>query len=455
VHKTLLPTYDVFDEYRYFEPGHECHVIEWRGLKLGLHVCEDMWNNEEQAPYHLYRQNPVDELAALGADLFVNVSASPFSIGKHDRRNALIEEICREHALPFIFVNQVGANTEIVFDGDSRVHGADGSQLLCAPSFEEALLYWESEQPGAECPVTHTDVEDLHDALVLGIGDYFNKTGAFNKTLVGLSGGIDSAVTCALAANALGPERVVGVTMPSRYSSTGSVEDSRKLAEALGIEFHNVAIGPAVNAFTEMLAGIFTGTQEGVAEENVQSRARGVTLMAISNKFDYLLLSTGNKSEMSVGYSTLYGDTNGGLAVLADVFKTQVYELARYINQRAGREVIPEATITKPPSAELRPDQTDQDTLPPYDVLDRVLALYIEDLLETDAIVDATGYDRSLVLDILRRVDRNEYKRRQVPPGIRVSAKAFGIGRRLPIVARWDREVLRQLANPAAHVLPD
>jgi len=455
VSKTLLPTYDVFDEYRYFEPAHERHVIPWRGLRLGLHVCEDMWNNEEQVPYHLYRENPISDLAAQGADLFINISASPFSLGKHHWRSTIIEEICREHGLPFVLVNTVGANTEIVFDGDSRVHAPDGTLIQCAPSFEEALVIWDTDAPAAPCPLSRTDMEDLHDALVLGIRDYVQKTGAFEKALIGLSGGIDSAVTCALAVNALGAERVVGVTMPSKYSSSGSVEDSRKLAEALGIELHTIPIMPAVSAFGEMLADVFAGTREDVTEENIQSRTRGVTLMAISNKFDYLLLSTGNKSEMAVGYTTLYGDTNGGLAVLADVFKTQVYELAHYINQRAGREVIPQSTITKPPSAELRPGQTDQDSLPPYEVLDRILKLYVEGWFETDAIVEMTGFDRALVLDVLRKVDRNEYKRRQVPPGIRVSYKAFGIGRRLPIVARWNREVVQGIADPAQHVLPE
>ncbi len=447
VRKTLLPTYDVFDEYRYFEPSPERHIVEWRGVRWGLHVCEDMWNNEEQAPYHLYDENPIDELAALGADIFINISASPFSLGKHDRRNAILREICREHGLPFVLVNTVGANTEIIFDGDSRVHAADGTRLCCAPSFEEHLMIWDWEHDTAPCPVRHDDIEDLHDALVLGIRDYFSKTPVFTKAILGLSGGIDSAVTCALAAEALGPAKVVGVTMPSKYSSSGSVEDSRVLAENLGIAFHEIPIVPAMEAFGGMLEDAFAGTQPGVAEENVQSRSRGLTLMALSNKFDYLLLSTGNKSEMAVGYVTLYGDTNGGVAVLSDVYKTQVYELAHYINRRAGRAVIPENTITKPPSAELRPDQKDEDSLPPYPVLDQILRHYIEDQMELDAIVAATGYERAFVHGILRSVDRNEYKRRQAPPGLRVSLKAFGIGRRLPIVMRWNRDVVREIAE--------
>ena len=445
VPKRLLPTYDVFDEYRYFEPGPPQPVVVWRGLRIGLHICEDMWNNEDWAPYHLYDENPIDELAAQGIDLFVNISASPFSLGKHDERSRIIEGICREHGVPFVYVNQVGANTELIFDGDSRVHAPDGSILLCAPSFQEALLIWDTEAGYAPYVHRRTEIEDLHDALVLGIRDYFYKTGAFEKVVLGLSGGIDSAVTCALAVAALGPERVVGVAMPSKYSSPESVEDALQLAENLGITFYTIPIMPAVTAFREMLHPVFDDLPEDVTEENIQARVRGVTLMALSNKFRYLLLSTGNKSEMAVGYVTLYGDTNGGLAVLADVYKTQVYRLARYINARAGRYVIPERILTKPPSAELRPGQKDTDSLPPYEVLDVILQRYIEYREEVDEIVAATGFDRALVADILRRVDRNEYKRRQTPPGLRVTGKAFGIGRRLPIVMRWNRAVLEEV----------
>ncbi len=442
IRKQLLPTYDVFDENRYFEPADTCTPFQWRGLKLGIHVCEDMWNNEEQAPYHLYDQNPIDALAAQGADLFINISASPFYVGKHAVRNRLIAENCQEHNLPFIYVNQVGANTEIVFDGDSRVHDAAGHLILSAPSFEEALLVW--DMAAASTPIAvagQSEVAQLHDALVMGIRDYFEKTDAFSRALVGLSGGIDSAVTCALAVHALGADRVVGVTMPSKYSSSGSVDDSVALAEAYGIPFHNIPIVPAVAAFDDMLAGVFDGTTPGVAEENIQARTRGLTLMALSNKFNYLLLTTGNKSEMSVGYATLYGDMNGGLAVLADVFKMQVFALAEYINEVAGRDMIPRNTITKPPSAELRPDQKDEDSLPPYPVLDEVLRLYIEEQLDLHQIVEAKGWEVDFVHDLLKKVDRNEYKRRQAPPGLRVSRKAFGVGRRLPIVMRWNRPV--------------
>ena len=437
VSKTLLPTYDVFDEYRYFEPCPERRVIEWGGGRLGVHVCEDMWNNEEQAPYHLYAANPIDELAALGVDLFVNLSASPYATGKPAERRLLIAESCREHGVPFVYVNQVGANTELVFDGDSQVQSAKGEVLWHAPLFEEAFGIWDTEAPGDPVRVEPEAVTaEIHDALVLGIRDYVGKTGdgVFTKALVGLSGGIDSAVTCALAVAALGPERVVGVTLPSAYSSSGSVDDSRQLAEALGIAFHEVSIRPAVDAFGQMLAPLFAGTEADVAEENIQARARGLTLMALSNKFRYLLLTTGNKSEMAVGYATLYGDMSGGLAVLSDVFKTEVYRLAEHINAGAGHDRIPRSTLTKPPSAELRPGQVDQDSLPPYDVLDAILLRYVEQHQAPAGIARETGYALALVERIARMVDRNEYKRRQAAPGLRISSKAFGVGRRVPIV---------------------
>lgn len=458
VFKTLLPTYDVFDEYRYFQVAEERHVVEWRGLKLGLHICEDMWNaalnlQGTKVDHHLYHIDPVDDLVRQGADVLINISASPYSLGKHERRNDLLGDVCRHHGVPFVLVNQVGANSEIVFDGDSRVHGSDGTRLLCADSFREDLVIWDMDEASGPCPRKHRDIEDLFDALALGLRDYFHKTGVFTKVVLGLSGGIDSAVTCAIAALALGPDKIVGVTMPSRYSSEGSIEDSRILAENLGIEFMQIPIEPAVSAFESMLEPAFSGAEPDVTEENIQSRTRGVTLMALSNKFGYLLLSTGNKSEVAVGYVTLYGDTNGGLALLSDVYKQQVYALAEFINEREGREVIPRSTIEKPPSAELRPGQKDQDSLPPYDRLDTILKHYVEDLYEIDAIVDRTGYDREEVGRILRMVDLNEYKRRQAPPGIRVSMKAFGIGRRLPIVMRWNRAEVAEIARRTEDVL--
>lgn len=451
VHKTLLPTYDVFDEGRHFAAASAWSVVKWRGLKLGLHICEDMWNSAAQAEYHLYEQNPIDRLASQGADLLINISASPFSRGRHQERTALIREICQQHPLPFLLVNQVGGNTELIFDGDSRVHGADGQMVRCGASFREDLLLWEMEAIHQPCRVERDDIADIHDAIALGLHDYFHKTGGFNKVVLGLSGGIDSAVTCALAVAALGAERVVGVTMPSAYSSSGSVEDSQALAENLGIEFHRIPIKPAIAAFDQMLEDVFADTEPGVAEENLQARSRGIVLMALSNKFDYLLLSSGNKSEVAVGYVTLYGDTNGGLAVLSDVFKTCVYELAQHINRRAGRTLIPENTITKPPSAELKPGQQDSDSLPPYEILDAILQRYISGQQDLEQIVAAVGCDRDLVLKILRQVDRNEYKRRQAPPGLRVTSKAFGIGRQMPIVMRWDRKI-RRLNAPGSRL---
>ncbi|MGA7304736.1 MAG: NAD+ synthase [Rhodothermales bacterium] len=433
--KILLPTYDVFDEYRYFEPGHACLPMVWKGLRLGVHVCEDMWNNESWSPYRRYSKNPVDELAEQNIDLFINISASPFAIGKIKERDGIIRDYCRRHRRPFVYVNQVGANTELVFDGSSCAFDSTGALQVRAASFREELVYW---TPGLD-PLKETprsDIVDLHDALVLGVRDYFHKTGIFKRAVVGLSGGIDSAVTCAIAATALGPDRVLGIAMPSRYSSEGSVSDAVALAENLGIELQSVPIEPAVASFNEMLSDLFAGTKPGVAEENIQARVRGATLMALCNKFSHLLLTTGNKSELATGYATLYGDMSGGLAVLSDVFKTQVYELAAYINERAGREVIPQSTITKPPSAELRPDQKDSDSLPPYEVLDDILSRYIEDAESRETIAMA-GHDERLVDDVLRMVDRNEYKRRQAAPGIRVTNKAFGLGRRLPIVMRW------------------
>ncbi len=453
VYKTLLPSYDIFDEDRYFEPADTRHIVEWRGVRIGLHVCEDMWNVHHPEGYqngHRYECDPVAELGAHDPDLFINISASPFSIGKHTVRNDLVEHICRRHERPFLLCNQVGANTEIIYDGDSRVHAADGTQVECAASFEEDLLVWDTEAPAEACTIARDPIADLHDALVLGIRDYYEKTGIFDKVIMGLSGGIDSAVTCALATAALGPERVVGVTMPSEITSEASITDAEQLAQNLGIEFKEISIRPAVDAFGEMLADAFAGTEPGAAEENIQSRSRGVTLMALSNKFGHLLLSTGNKSEMAVGYVTLYGDTNGGVGVLSDVLKTRVYKLARHINERAGRNVIPQNTIDKPPSAELKEGQKDTDTLPPYEVLDAILKRYIERKKELGTIVDETGIGEDLVRDVLRQVDQNEYKRRQAPPGLRVTEKAFGVGRRIPIVMEWDREVGEALAAEEA-----
>ena len=439
VHKMLLPTYDVYDEYRYFEPAKGQRPIEFNGLKLGIHICEDMWNLSKYSTYHMYERNPVDELVDQGAELLINLSASPFSHGRHQLRSELIQDICAVHHLPFLLANQVGANSELIFDGDSRVHGPNGELLRCAPSFEEAILYWDTHDLAPYPDKAHDRIEDIRDALVCGIREYVSKSGVFPAVLIGLSGGIDSAITAALAVEALGAQRVMGITMPSAYSSTGSVSDSLELANNLGITCHTIPIETAVSAFEGMLEPLFEGTSVGIAEENIQARARGVALMAVSNKFGHLVLTTGNKSEMAMGYATLYGDMSGGLAVLADVFKTDVYRLAEFINEEAQHDLIPRATMDKPPSAELRPDQKDEDSLPPYPILDEVLRLYVEERLDVHAICERTGHAEDFVLGLLQAVDRNEYKRKQAPPGLRVSSKAFGTGRRIPLVMKFDR----------------
>lgn len=440
VHKMLLPTYDVYDEYRYFEPATGQSPIEYNGLKLGIHICEDMWNMSKYATYHTYERDPVQELVDQGAHLLINLSASPFSHGRHVLRTELIQDICTKHKLPFLLANQVGANTELIFDGDSRVHAPDGQLLRCAPSFQESIVFWNTADLTPIRPAPHDRVEDIRDALVCGIREYVSKSGVFSSVLIGLSGGIDSAVTAALAVEALGAQHVMGITMPSDYSSEGSILDSVKLANNLGIQCHTLSIKTAVSAFEGMLAPLFEGTKIGIAEENIQARARGVALMAVSNKFGHLVLTTGNKSEMAMGYATLYGDMAGGLAVLADVFKTDVYQLAEFMNKEAKHDLIPRSTIEKPPSAELRPDQKDEDSLPPYPVLDEILRLYVEERQDVDSICQQTGHSRDFVLGLLQAVDRTEYKRKQAPPGLRVSSKAFGSGRRIPIVMKFDRE---------------
>ena len=445
VDKCLLPTYDVFDEYRYFQEGDELKLIEWRGLKIALHICEDMWNAGTTDLFHLYDRNPIAELAKQDPDLFINVSASPFALGKIEQREGIIKEITLDSGKPFICVNQVGANTELIFDGTSCVYSSEGKKVLTCASFESDFKIYtlgENEEIEEE---DREELKDLYDSLLLGIRDYYEKTGFFNGVLLGLSGGIDSAVTCALAALALGPDKVVGITMPSKYSSTGSVSDSVALAENLGMDLLEIPIAEIVGSIEHSLSDAFAGTEPGVAEENVQARTRGLLLMAYSNKFNRLLLTTGNKSEMAVGYATLYGDMNGGLAVLSDILKTRVFRLARYINEVAGKELIPVSTIEKPPSAELRPDQKDSDSLPSYEVLDTILEAYVEDHLDVEEIVLETGIDRTLVNKIVGQVDRNEYKRRQAAPGLRVTEKAFGFGRRVPIVMKWNREIPNSL----------
>ncbi len=431
--KTLLPTYDVFDELRYFDPAPAVQVSPWGAERLGIHVCEDAWTDPALwSRRNLYSVDPVALLGAQGASLLVNISASPFHVGKEEIRYQLMSQHARANGAPFVYVNQVGANDELVFDGRSMVLDAQGRPLAVLPAFEEAVVTVDTDAPADGAAYQCLDeIGSIHDALVLGIRDYARKCG-FSKAVVGLSGGIDSALTFYLACRAMGPENLLGIGMPSPFSSPGSISDARDVAANLGAEFRLISINEINAAYLETLAPHFAGTTAGVAEENVQARIRGNLLMAISNKFGHLVLSTGNKSELSVGYCTLYGDMSGGLAVISDVPKTLVYDLARYAN-RDG-ELIPHGSIEKAPSAELRPNQTDQDTLPPYPILDGILHLYVEEGLSIDEIV-AEGFERETAAWVARTVDRNEYKRRQAAPGLRVTTKAFGMGRRMPIAA--------------------
>jgi NAD+ synthase (glutamine-hydrolysing) len=432
--KSLLPTYDVFDETRYFDPADKVRPVKFRNEKLGLSICEDAWNSPEMWERAEYGRDPVAELASAGATVLINISASPFAVGKEAVRKRLVAGHASRHRLPFIFVNQVGGNDELVFDGRSMAFDSQGRPQLALRPFQEELAVVETGASGAESNYVDIDpTESIHDALVLGVRDYVRKCG-FKKVVLGLSGGIDSAVVCCVAAAALGSENVLGITMPSEYSSRGSVEDSRRLAENLGIEFREVGITEAYHAYLSLLAREFAGRKPDTTEENIQARVRGNILMAVSNKLGHLVLATGNKSELAVGYCTLYGDMSGGLCVLADVPKTTVYALAGHINRQ--RETVPLSTIRKAPSAELRPDQTDQDTLPPYDLLDAIIAGYVDEGLSADQIV-AAGHDRKTVEWVIRAVNRNEYKRRQAAPGLKVTSRAFGTGWRMPIAARY------------------
>jgi NAD+ synthase (glutamine-hydrolysing) len=433
-HKSLLPTYDVFDETRYFAPAPRIRTVGFKGESLGLTICEDAWTDAELWPEGLpYPVDPVSVLAGKGATLFVNISASPFHAGKEGIRFGLIGGHARRHGRPFVFVNQVGANDELVFDGRSLAVDGRGEPIAVGAAFREEVLTVDSAsagRPGLFVPLG--TIESVHEALVLGLRDYMRKCG-FTRAVVGLSGGIDSAVTCALACAAVGPENVWALTMPMPFSSRGSVDDSIALAGRLGMRCHTIPIGPLYEGFLGVLGPHFEGRAADTAEENLQARIRGILLMAFSNKFGHLVLSTGNKSELAVGYCTLYGDMTGGLAILSDVPKTMVYELAAHINRKG--EIIPRAIIEKPPSAELKPGQLDTDTLPPYSVLDAILREYVEELRSPDEIV-ALGYEAEVVRRVTAMVDRNEYKRAQAAPGIKVTTKAFGVGRRMPIAAR-------------------
>jgi len=435
-HKSLLPTYDVFDEMRHFDPAAAISTVPFKGETLGVTICEDAWNVPELWPKgRRYPFNPVEALARQGATLLINISASPFFAGKEEIRFRLLRDHARKHGLPFVFVNQVGGNDELIFDGRSLGLDAAGEPIAVCPPFAEDVALVDTRKAGTPGLYVPQDrIASIHEALVLGTRDYLRKCG-FERAVIGLSGGIDSAVTCCLAKEAIGAENVLGISMPSPYSSKGSVDDSRALAANLGIPFKVIPITPVYQAYLGTLKQHFAAGGVGVTEENIQARIRGNILMAFSNKFSYLVLSTGNKSELAVGYCTLYGDMSGGLAVLADVPKTMVYELAAEINRRS--EVIPEPITRKPPSAELRPNQVDEDTLPPYPLLDKILHYFIEELLSVEEIV-ALGFEPDTVRWVTRMVEKNEYKRKQAPPGLKVTTKAFGVGRRIPIAAKFD-----------------
>jgi len=506
--KTLLPTYDVFDESRYFEPGpadERANIATVGSHPVGFSICEDLWNDERMIARRLYHQNPITALRAAGAEILVNTSASPFVAGKQAFRIELFASQVRQVARPLIYVNQVGGNDELVFDGNSLVFDAAGNVIAQAKAFDEDLLITDfnaalppvlsersrasqsispspgisggglgrgpsargsspeqdplpaspgvpgevTESGGAEdaiaMPIVSTQapqpdvIEPIYRALVLGLRDYVHKC-HFKSVVLGLSGGIDSALTAAIAVAAFGPERVVGVAMPSRFSSDHSVNDAKLLARNLGIAFHEIPIKTIHDAYEELLAPAFAGRLQDATEENLQARARGAILMAFSNKFNHLLLTTGNKSELAVGYCTLYGDMCGGLAVISDVPKTTVYALAEFINAKAGRDLIPRNSITKAPSAELRPNQTDQDSLPPYETLDAILHRYVEEEKSAAQII-ADGFDAAAVMRVITLIDRSEYKRRQAAPGLKVTSRAFGSGRRMPIAQNYHQSV--------------
>jgi NAD+ synthetase len=433
IHKSLLPTYDVFDEDRYFEPASTIAPVTVGGVRLGITICEDIWN-DDYLPRPLYDVAPPQVLAQHGIDVLVNISASPFSLGKPQIRERMLCALALELGVPIAYCNSVGGNDQLVFDGSSVVIGADGKVLARLAPFDSDLAVVDVQVPadGVAEPVL-SDPETLYRALVLGTRDYVHKCG-FKSAVLGLSGGIDSALVAVLAAEALGPENVLGVSMPSEFSSEGSKDDARDLAKQLGMRYETIAIQPVFESLKTQMRDVFAGKPEDITEENMQSRIRGVMLMSLSNKFGHLLLTTGNKSEVAVGYCTIYGDMCGGLAVISDLPKTRVYEVSRWINRE--REIIPWATIEKPPSAELRPDQRDQDTLPEYDVLDAILELFVEQGKSVAEIV-AAGYEESVVRWILRRVELNEWKRHQAAPGLKVTSKAFGVGRRIPIVQKF------------------
>ena len=434
--KTLLPTYDVFDEDRYFEPATENTPVEFNGRRIGLTICEDVWNDEDFWRERRYGRNPATELVQQGAEFLLNISASPWHLGKNRTRREMLASLAAKSRVPVVYCNSVGGNDELVFDGTSLVFNAAGKLVTEGAMFAEDFLVVNPWKVAPVQPRSLPDEEKIYKALVLGLRDYLHKCG-FKSVVLGLSGGIDSALTAVIAAEALGRENVRGVSLPSQYSSQGSLDDARKLAENLGIPYDVIPIQPPFLAVQERLKDVFAGRAEDAAEENIQARLRGVILMAMSNKFGSLLLTTGNKSEWAVGYCTLYGDMCGGLSVLSDVPKTMVYRLSEWVNRE--QEIIPRDSITKPPSAELRPNQTDQDSLPPYEILDGILDEYVVHCRSAADMVKL-GFEEVTVKRIIRLIDFSEYKRRQAAPGLKVTSKAFGVGRRIPIAQRYRED---------------
>jgi NAD+ synthase (glutamine-hydrolysing) len=438
VNKALLPNYDIFDEYRYFEPSTEFSCIDFKGKRIALTICEDLWNTIENP---LYITRPMDTLIKQNPDLMINIAASPFAYNHDEERIEILKDNAARYNLPLFYVNHVGAQTELIFDGGSLVFDSTGKLLDELPYFEESITYYTLADDGNitfDHPSTikaerATDIAQIHDALILGIRDYFHKSG-FSRAILGLSGGIDSAVVCALAAEALGPKNVMAVLLPSKFSSDHSIKDAEDLVTNLGCMSETIEIKHVTDEFEKALSPQFKDLPFNIAEENIQSRSRAILLMAMCNKFGYILLNTSNKSEAAVGYGTLYGDMCGGISVIGDVYKTQVFELARYINRE--REIIPENSIIKPPSAELRPGQKDSDSLPEYDILDKVLAEYIENRCSAAEIIKM-GYDEATVHRAIKLINLAEHKRYQTPPILRVSPKAFGMGRRMPIVGKY------------------